>query len=101
MSHLISERTADILLFAWVQHTDIDDVAPGVFSFAAKQGRWEALCAKWGGKQVVGKLDDLSDKDYVEYGVSLRTCWLTEKGKLALAAYLQALDRRIQPPWTT
>lgn len=101
MSHLISPRSADILLLAWVQHSGADDVAPGMFSYASYQARWEALCDKWGGKQVISKMYDLAAKGYLDYGVSVRTAWLTEKGRLKLAEYLQALDHRIQPPWAS
>ena len=31
-------------------------------------------------KLIYKKMEKLVDKDYLEYGVSLRTAWLTEKG---------------------
>lgn len=36
---------------------------------------------QWPEKLVFKKMEKLSDEGYLEYGVSLRTAWLTEKGK--------------------
>lgn len=32
-------------------------------------------------KLVFKKMEQLADRDYLEYGISLRTAWLTDKGK--------------------
>lgn len=42
-------------------------------------------CRLFSEKAVIRKMERLSDKDYIEYGVSARTGWLTEKGRLTLA----------------
>lgn len=43
------------------------------------------LAEKYSEKAILRKFDQLSRKGYTEYGVSARTGWLTEKGKIALA----------------
>lgn len=51
-----------------------------------RQTFYNLLCEKWGEKVVCRKMERLADKKYIEYGVSPRTGWLTEKGKTMLAA---------------
>lgn len=36
---------------------------------------------QWPEKLVFKKMERLADEGYLEYGVSLRTAWLSEKGK--------------------
>lgn len=43
---------------------------------------------QWPAKLVLCKMQKLVDQGYLEYGVSLRTAWLTAKGK----AYLEGID---------
>jgi hypothetical protein len=53
------------------------------------KGLWavyEALCEKYGFKPVERKLEELDRRDYLEYGVTARSGWLTEKGKATLVA---------------
>jgi len=44
------------------------------------------LADRFPAKVVLAKMDKLLDKGLVDYGVSLRTSWLTSKGEEALAA---------------
>lgn len=49
--------------------------------------RWdvyEAACLKYSEKAVCKMFLSLADRDYIEYGVSARTGWLTDKGREAL-----------------
>lgn len=56
------------------------------FSEANRRGEiipwtYEVLGEKYGSeKLVLKKMEQLADRGYLEYGVSLRTAWLTEKG---------------------
>lgn len=56
---------------------------------ARELNKWEplyvAMCSKYSEKIVTRKMLELSRRGYIEYGVSVRTGWLTDKGKLALA----------------
>ena len=57
------------------------------------QNKWQKNCAKsidmpycyealpYPDKVIFRKMEKLFDQGYLEYGVSLRTAWLTEKGK--------------------
>lgn len=47
---------------------------------------YEAVCARWGEKVVLSTFERLSRRGYIEYGVSERTGWLTDKGRVALGA---------------
>jgi hypothetical protein len=42
------------------------------------------LAPKYSQNQIYGKLEEFEHRDLIEYGVSLRTGWLTEKGLKAL-----------------
>lgn len=43
---------------------------------------YEALGDKYGSQKLIyRKMEKLADEGYLEYGVSLRTAWLTEKAK--------------------
>jgi hypothetical protein len=42
------------------------------------------LCSKYPTKVVMAKYDMANRKGYLDYGVSLRTAWLTSKGEQAL-----------------
>lgn len=52
--------------------------------------RWErhymGLCLVYSEKRVLRKLEELDRRGYVDYGVSPRGSWLTEKGWQVLAA---------------
>jgi hypothetical protein len=47
------------------------------------------LCARYSEKAVIRKLEELTDRGYVDYGVSPRLAWLTEKGEEALRDAVQ------------
>jgi hypothetical protein len=47
---------------------------------------YEVLGKKYGSEKLVfKKMEKLADEGYLEYGVSLRTAWLTEKGEDSLS----------------
>lgn len=50
----------------------------------------DVIHARWGEKVVSRKLEELARRGYIEYGVSTRAGWLTEKGKTALRAAMAA-----------
>ena len=45
---------------------------------------YEAACQRWSQKAVDRMFESLAERNYVEYGVSARTGWLTAKGREAL-----------------
>lgn len=45
---------------------------------------YEGLCVLYSEKAVCKKMEDLATRGYIDYGVSARTGWLTDKGKEAL-----------------
>ena len=45
---------------------------------------YRAICDRWSAKAVDRKLLGLSRRGYIDYGVSPRTGWLTDKGREAL-----------------
>ena len=45
---------------------------------------WNVLCAKFNERAVEAKLLELVRRGYIEYGVSPRSGWLTEKGMDAI-----------------
>lgn len=67
------QRTVDLLRYCAMPMTD------------ERWQRFDELCQQYSRNAVVGKLYDLCDKDYIEYGTSIRGAWLTPKGKAALA----------------
>ena len=58
-------------------HEDITTENPFVYEILAKKYGVDE-------KLIFSKMEKLEDEGYLEYGVSLRTAWLTEKGKLEL-----------------
>ncbi len=62
-----------------------------VSDFARRRLVYTNLCNIYKEKVILRKLDKLCDRGYLEFGVSLRTGWLTEKGAALLQA---ALDER-------
>ena len=44
-----------------------------------------ALAGKYPEKLILRKMEVLDDRGFLEYGVSLRTAWLTDAGKAYLA----------------
>jgi hypothetical protein len=53
--------------------------------------RYQALCFVYSEKAVLKKMEDLANRDYIDYGVSARTGWLTDKGRAALAEHKAAI----------
>lgn len=49
------------------------------------QDFYDSICCQFSEKAVLAKLEELTNRGYVEYGVSARQSWLTEKGEAALA----------------
>lgn len=47
----------------------------------------ERQLAQFPVKVVMQRMSRLADRDMIEYGVSLRTAWLTDKGAFILAGY--------------
>ena len=45
---------------------------------------YREACARWSAKAVHLKPEELADRGYLDYGVSARTAWLTDKGRAAL-----------------
>lgn len=48
---------------------------------------YAAACGKYSEKAVCAKFNELCGRDYMDCGVSARTGWLTDKGKLALSEW--------------
>lgn len=66
----------------------IDCLKLAAISPPSSDERWStynALCEKYTPKVVDRKLTELSRRGYIEYGVSVRTGWLTVNGQKALA----------------
>jgi hypothetical protein len=85
VSHLLGEKAIDCLVFIGQKQLDGPEA-----TFSADSDRWQALCAKWGEKPVWAKLEELSDRGYIDYGVSVRGGWLTDKGKEKLREWAEA-----------
>ncbi len=59
-----------------------------VLELASMQGedrwkRYEEACDRFGEAVVIAKFDALAARGYIDYGVSARTGWLTDKGQAA------------------
>ena len=74
--------------------TQLGQKAIDCLKLAELHGRWDwewdehymAICERYSEKAVTVKMVELANRGYIEYGVSARTGWLTEKGKAALEA---------------
>lgn len=54
---------------------------------------YEILGKKYGSEKLIFKLmEKLADLGYLEYGVSLRTAWLTDKGLMVLGKIMDKSD---------
>lgn len=73
MSHLLAEKALDCLLFI-AARTDEE-------AFSEWAERYDVLVDKWGEKRVMRQFESLADRGYIDYGVSARMGWLTDKGK--------------------
>ena len=51
-----------------------------------RMARYKALCQQYGENVVCSKMESLARRNYIEYGVSPRTGWLTPKGHATLEA---------------
>jgi hypothetical protein len=49
-----------------------------------RKAAYEAACANYSEKSVLRTFERLAHRHYVEYGVSPRTSWLTDKGRFVL-----------------
>lgn len=58
------------------------------FAFQRWDEWYEEICGRWSEKAVNRKMEELSKRGYIEYGVSARTGWLTDKGKAALEKWV-------------
>ena len=48
-------------------------------------------CEKYSHKAINVKMEELADRGYIEYGVSVRTGWLTDKGRAALNPHVESV----------
>lgn len=71
----LSQKTIDCLLIA--------DKTDSTWS-----EKYNIACDKYSEKAVYRKMEKLAGRGYIEYGVSARTGWLTEKGREVLAAII-------------
>ncbi|KKL53696.1 hypothetical protein LCGC14_2272900, partial [marine sediment metagenome] len=46
--------------------------------------KYVVMYCKYGKKKVDAKIDKMARKGYIEYGITARSGWLTEKGKQKL-----------------
>lgn len=53
---------------------------------AERDTLYREACERFSEKAVCTKFEQLAAKDYIEYGVSARTGWPTEKGRDVLVA---------------
>lgn len=53
-----------------------------------REKRYRTACEKYSEKAVLSKMQELVERDYLDYGVSVRTAWLTPKGRATLALSL-------------
>jgi hypothetical protein len=51
---------------------------------------YRIACQRFSEKAVNLKMLELARRGYIDYGVSARTGWLTEKGKAALQPHVEA-----------
>lgn len=79
MSHTLSQKTLDVLAFVGANHNPRE-------SHTGWSERYAALCERYSEKAVARKLDQLADKDWIDYGVSARMGWLTDEGHAVLAS---------------
>lgn len=52
---------------------------------AAREEAMARASVQFSAKAVYTKMNELVDRGYLEYGVSVRGCWLTDKGREALS----------------
>lgn len=66
----VKQKTVDLLKYISI------DLKPEL-----RKKALEELSSKYKMKQIYAKLEELSDKGYVEYGGNIVAGWLTPKGK--------------------
>lgn len=78
-THELAEKALAVL--------DIASMSP---ASVERRDAYRDACAVWSEKAVCAKFDELARRGYIEYGVSARTGWLTDKGKEALRGINQS-----------
>ncbi len=73
MATRLGEKSLDCLTLASIPVGD-----------AAWGETYEVLCGRYSAKAVSVKMEELTTRGYLDYGVSARTAWLTDKGQSAL-----------------
>lgn len=76
---IISEKTQACLEMAEALHCDEKN------GHANWKSLYAAACLKFSEKAINRKFEELSDRDYIDYGVSVRTGWLTDRGRAVLS----------------
>jgi hypothetical protein len=77
MSDRLGQKALDCLRLA-ADHQDL--------SYAEWQARYDELCKQYSAKAVDAMYESLSSHGYIEYGVSARMGWLTDKGRATVAS---------------
>lgn len=72
----MKDKTILLLVMCSMKYT-FEEVCP-------RSALYEALCEEYHGKAILRKLEELCDRGYIECGTSLRSSWLTDKGKQRL-----------------
>lgn len=88
---IISEKTQACLEMAEALHCDDKN----------RHTNWKSLyaaaCLKFSEKAINRKFEELFARDYIDYGVSVRTGWLTDRGRavLSLCRYQDGLKNPV------
>lgn len=84
MTHRLGEKSVACLEYIERMRERRDHGDP-LLAHAEWREDYDRLCERFGEKVVLTKLDSLADRGFIDYGVSARMGWLTEKGEAALA----------------
>lgn len=55
-----------------------------IYDWKAWTKAYNSLCTKYSEKAVIKKMEQLANKGYINYGITARTGWLTDKGREVL-----------------
>lgn len=83
----LGQKSIDCLLLAEINSNPTVTKADRDEKFKEWKAFYDEISAKYSEKAVCRKMEDLSEMGYIEYGVSARTGWLEEKGRIALEEY--------------